>query len=896
MDYYIAPVDEESDFLKISSPEEIRIIDPACGSGHMLTYAFDLLYAIYLEESYAPSEIPGLILKHNLFGTEIDPRAGSLAAFALTMKARAKQSTFFNRPTEPNICVLRPISFTPAELDQLVTPGGDRFAEEDFWNAFAQADTLGALIQVDEALIPSMRTQITTLGQDETLFSNDLKHRAETVITQSEYLASRYHVVVANPPYMGSKNMDPELSTYLRLHYEGFHPDLFAAFICRIRQLVVPSGRFGIMSPNVWLYILTHMKSRVMLTGGGAQLRSLVELPLSGFKGATVQICAFTAAATDELVRVHFVRLVDVGGREDALTEALRADVQQSESGGRVHVMVPDVFINVPNRAIAYWLSERLLAAFSLGRPLMDVAMPRQGMATADNDRFLRLWHEVSECRTGLGMTHELAVASNRKWFPYNKGGEFRKWYGNQEWLVNWAHDGEELRAERPKAVIRSPQHYFAPALSWSKIGTGRPAFRYFPRGFLFDVAGTSIFADEASLQRLSAILNSSVARRMLAATSPTLNLEVGTLAQFPVAELPSDSTSIVSKLITLHAADWDRRETSWSFRSLPFLAAPQATRLQARISDDLAAGLVLVERVRELETMLNGIVARAYRVEDEVEIEAPTDQVTLFCNPFTLFGKRALPSAFEADWATACVEELVSYAVGCMFGRYSLDEPGLILADQGATAEDYFVKVPAPSFVLDADNVIPIVDGDWFEDDVVGKFRQFLRVAFGEEHFEENLKFVVDSLGVKNLREYFVKSFYKDHVQRYKKRPIYWLFSSSKGSFNALIYLHRYNPSTVSTVLNDYLREYIKKLEVSLEQQERIVAAGSGAREVSVAQKESDRLRKVLIELADYERDLYALASQQIALDLDDGVLVNYQKFGKALKDIGLKKGAAGE
>jgi hypothetical protein len=384
----------------------------------------------------------------------------------------------------------------------------------------------------------------------------------------------------------------------------------------------------------------------------------------------------------------------------------------------------------------------------------------------------------------------------------------------------------------------------------------------------------------EVGLLNLLGYLNSSLIRRGLDVLAPTLNYQVGDVAKLPFLKGGDDHVR-VRRLVAIAHEETLRNEVTQEFNSMPLLASGRGDLTSICLME------LTERRHRRLES------ARLAEESDIYWTKRICDQAGV---AVTDWNEVHEPESTGSESNEELIKSLVSYAVGCMLGRYSLDLPGLVLADQGATLQDFLAKVQSPSFMPDADNVIPVVDGDWFEDDVVGKFRQFLRVAFGEEYFEENLKFVVDSLGVKNLREYFVKSFYKDHVQRYKKRPIYWLFSSPKGSFNALIYLHRYNPSTVSTVLNDYLREYIKKLEVSLEQQERIVASGSGAREVSVAQKESDRLRKVLIELADYERDLYALASQQIALDLDDGVLVNYQKFGKALKDIGLKKGAVGE
>ncbi|SHI29548.1 Methyltransferase domain-containing protein [Tessaracoccus bendigoensis DSM 12906] len=887
MAYYITPLDQDADFVKIGGPEELRIADPACGSGHMLTYAFDLLYAIYEEEGYAPAEIPGLILTNNLYGVEIDPRAGALAAFALSMKARAKQRTFFSKQIEPNVCVLDPISFSPAEIDFLVTRAGDRHAEAAFWNQFLHADTVGSLIQPDPVLTARLGQHMTQLDDNGDILLAETLDWAQRVIEQAKYLAQPCHVVVANPPYMGSKNMAGLLASVLRSEYIGFHSDLFAAFIARIRSLLLPGGQFGIMSPNTWLYISSHASIRQLLSTKGTRLGGLVELPLSGFKGATVQICAFFGAASKGAGPSHFVRLVREPGDEEGLARLVRESSRMACDSEYVFIRELSRFSNLPNGAFAYWLSAEMLGAFERGTRLEYVAEPRQGMATADNGRFLRLWSEVGQERFGVDLSREEAALSGKRWFPHNKGGDYRKWAGNQEWVVDWENDGAELFAERPKAVIRSPQLYFQPSVSWSKIGTGMPAFRYFPKGFLFDSAGLSIFGGERELLRLMAVCNSTVARDMLAATAPTLNFEVGTLAQLPVVEVSEAARVLAAELIRVHQDDWDGRETAWGFSRPRTIECPGSS-LAERLQRELAESNLLVARVRSMEEQLNAEVAAAYGLAQTFDPIVPTSRVTLSVNPEFTYGPGKSESEYRALWMASRVGDLVSYAVACMFGRYSLDEPGLILADQGATVRDYLAKVPSPTFAPDKDNVLPILDGDWFEDDIVARFRNFLRVVFGEQHFEENLRFVTESLGVKDMRDYFVRSFYKDHVQRYKKRPIYWLFSSPKGSFNALIYMHRYTPSTVSTVLNEYLREFAAKLTSSLHQQERLAAGGGTPRQQAAAQKEADRLRKVLLELEEYEHDvLYPLASRQLAIDLDDGVKANYPKFGAALKKI---------
>jgi len=889
MEYYIAPVDEESDFLTIGSPEELKVIDPACGSGHMLTYAFDLLYAIYEEEGYAPSAIPGLILTNNLYGTEIDARAGALGAFALTMKARAKQRTFFNNRVEPNVCVIDPISSTPDEIDLLLTRTGDRLEDLAFWNQFEHADTLGSLIQPDLEVTARLGRHLAELDHSGDMLKADVIERARRVVRQAEYLSSRYMVVVANPPYMGSKNMDSLLTSFIKDNYKGLHSDLFAAFLGRMTSLLRGGGRMGVMTPNVWMYISSHAVTRRHITTATA-LKSLVELPLGGFKGATVQVCAFTAVRNAPAGRAHFVRLVDVGSDESKLQRALQNDVQVGESIGRVHVVNLSDLASVPNGALAYSLPAEALDAYSRGKALSEIAYGQPGLQTSDNSRFIRFWYEVSLDRVGEGFSDsESAKTSGRRWFPYLRGGDYRKWYGNDLSVVDWENNGQRIKAYVAESypylngnvdyVVKDRGYYFRPMISYTKIGTGRFAARRADEGHLFDVAGSAIFPTERDTPLVLGFLCSIVGEMFLRAQNPTLNVQSGDIDKLPydpsLLSAAGDSVrEAVDELVALARSDWNSQEISRGFATDVLVAAGRrgsGTELSALVPLIRTTQQADLDRSTLLERAVDDAFVTAYGIGE-------TERT----------GLMPAPSSLHIASNRDMVSNFVSFGVGIMFGRYSRDEPGLILADEGAALQAYLGRVPSPTFMPDADNVIPIVDGDWFDDDIVALFRTFLRAAFGEEHYEENLRFVTEALGVEDIRDYFMKSFYKDHVQRYKKRPIYWLFSSPRGSFNALIYMHRYTPSTVSTVLNEYLREYRAKLASSLEHQERLAVGGGTPRQHATAQKEADRLRKVLLELDEYEHDiLYPLASQQISIDLDDGVKVNYPRFGAALKKI---------
>lgn len=879
MEYYIAPVDEESDFLKISSPEEFTVIDPACGSGHMLTCAFDLLYAIYEEEGYAPAEIPSLILTKNLFGMEIDPRAGALAAFALTMKARARQRTFLARNVQPNVCVLQPIHFTQQELDYLLTPDGDRHAETDYWNQFAEADLFGSLIQ-SEARIPTrLQLRLTQLDDHGDLLRADAIERAKRVASQAEYLARAYTVAIANPPYMGARNMGWRIASWAKIAYPTSKSDLFSMFIERCMQLVGPHGLVAMVTMQSWMFLSSYERLRANIVDN-APIVAMAHLGSGAFDSISGEVVATTAfvlgVGRKRAHRGAFIRLTEARDEEAKNLALLAANKRGSEA---VRWVGSSDLAHVPGSPVSYWTEGALRSAFSSDKTFGSHFTPRKGNDTGDNNVFLRRWWEVGYSSIAFGVkSRGEAIMSGQRWFPYNKGGGFRKWYGNFDLVVDWENDGLRIRSfvdesGKPRSTLRNQGYYFNEGVTWSDISSSSFGARYLPPGFLCDNSGSACYGSSSRLPSALAFLCSSVAYEMLMAVNPTLHFQAGNISSLPLREVGTEELSrIVTDCLAISEADWSLRETTWSFVTSPLATdSSEPTRLSVRWaqwSDDRSAAR---EQLNELELANNRIWIQEFGLQGVVSESVDPAEAAL------------IRPVREADAA-----DLISYAVGCMFGRYSLDTPGLVLADQGATLQDYLAKVPSPSFMPDRDNVIPIVDGDWFEDDIVARFRQFLRVAFGAEHFEENLGFVTESLGVKDIRDYFVKSFYKDHVQRYKKRPIYWLFSSPKGSFNALIYMHRYTPSTVSTVLNEYLREFRAKLAASFAQQERLAAGGDTPRQQAAAQKDADRLRKVLLELDGYEHDvLYPLASRQLAIDLDDGVKVNYPKFAAALRKI---------
>jgi type II restriction/modification system DNA methylase subunit YeeA len=709
-------------------------------------------------------------------------------------------------------------------------------------------------------------------------------------------------VVIANPPYMGGKGMNGRLVAWLKDNYADVKSDLFAAFVLKCSQLSRKVGYVGIMCPNVWMYISAYEKLRGIITGDKT-LTNLVELPLTGFKGATVQICAYNFINAFSPRSIGgFIRLLNFKGGDEEMSSRTREAIRNKDCGW-FYNSSSAAFNKIPGNPISYWLSDALLNSFvQANESLTDIGSIREGINTGDNDRFLRFWHEVE---TSNVQFEYLTSPNHLKWFPHRKGGSYRKWAGNMEYVLNWKNEGQEIHAfhslplDYNGAPVRGKAFFFKQALSWSRISSGKFSLRYHKSGSTYDSTAPSIFTDTEREYQTLAFLNGKIVAHLLAAISPTLDFRITNLGRLPLHEICAKDVSVVKnntlELVDTTQSDWDSYETSWDFNSLTLLN-PEYRQLTLKATYQMlhTHWREMTQEMQRLEQDNNRIFIEAYGLQDELKSDVPLSEITLTCNPHYRYGSNKNEDELEALLLADTMRELVSYSVGCMFGRYALDRPGLILANQGETIEDYLKRVPEPSFPADDDNVIPMLDGDWFTDDIAERFRKFLRVAFGEEHYEANLQFVEKALNIKgkrnySIRDYFLGEFYTDHVKRYKKRPIYWLFSSPKGSFNALIYMHRYRPDTVSVVLNDYLREFRTKLTARKANLEQTSISGSAtASEKTKALKEIESLKKMIQELEDYERDiLYPLATEQVEIDLDDGVKVNYTKFGAALKKI---------
>ncbi|QNI70729.1 Putative Type IIC bifunctional restriction-modification protein with endonuclease and N6-adenine DNA methyltransferase activity [Cyanobium sp. NS01] len=916
MEYYIEPAEQteevQAQLAAITpdslNPEELTLIDPACGSGHILVEAYDLFKAIYLERGYQQREIPQLILEKNLFGLEICPRAAQLTSFALMMKGRADDRRLFERGVKLNVMAL----VDSGDFDAVGLANAVQLADyglkladlTELKRLFEQATTFGSLIQVPERLaekLPALKRLSEASCQD--MLVLEALERLRPLVQLAELLAAQYDAVVANPPYMGSKYHVSAIKAFLGELYPAVKSDLFAAFVARSALIGNSTSRIGIMSPNVWMYISTHQKLRDLIASR-MTLASLVELPLSGFKGATVQICTFTLWN----YRSHgfngsFVRLVDLKGG-DAEMAACTQQAISRRACGRIFICSVDDFKCIPGSPVAYWVSSRLRSAFQLPTKLKNVARPNQALVTGNTERYIRRWQEVDLDNVGFEMkSRQQAIDSGKTWFPYNKGGDFRKWYGNNEHLVNWKNDGEELRTTMHPTGKRIWAHNFVldfifrRAIVWSKITSAIPCYRLSDDGFLYDDA-SGVCQVEAGLEYfLQGFLASQVSLLMIALINPTLNIQPGNLEVLPLTFPPEDVDQVVKDLLSLSRVDWDSFETSWGFHESPLLKhESDCLSLETGWRSWKSESQAVIGRMRELETENNRIFINAYGLHDELTPEVPIEQITIKANPAYRYGGKLSEEEQWSRFRADTMEELLSYAVGCMMGRYSLDKPGLILADSRSSQDEHLAayqeKMGKPMAYLrfrpDDDAILPVLDGEWFQDDIVARSREFLRVAFPGSNIIDNLRFLEEAIG-KDLRKYFCTDFYKSHLQTYKNRPIYWMVQSPKRGFACLIYLHRYTKDTLLLVLNNYFRPYLQKLEARLAQLDLDQANDDlPTRERTAARKEAEKITKVLRECQEWEQDaLLPLAQQRIELDLDDGVKVNYLKLQDVLAKI---------
>lgn len=918
MPYYIESASVQgSDFLKINSIEEIKLLDQACGSGHILVYGFDLFYKIYEEEGYNPHEIPKLILEKNLFGFEIDERAAQLASMALMMKARSYSRRLFREVVTPNILCYEDLKLSKAEIEDTLRIIGVKASDAllNDLKVMGQATNLGSLIYPHSSLaeLQTVKSKLQEKATSTDAFYTYQIQQLQIAVHTLIQLGEKYHCVVDNPPYMGGVNMNKELSEFVKINYPKSKADLMACFMEGGLKVLHPMGFLGMINQHSWMFLSSYEELRKDLVKS-TFFDTLLHLGPRTFPeigGEVVQNASFTFWNSKNDSNGRFIRLVDLD-RSDLKREKTLEAIQNPSCGWFYQANQKD-FEKIPNSPIGYWAPNLLMKAFEINKKVKDISEPKSGLSTTDNQRFLRYWFEVPHGSIPMLINDIVETeTTTEKWYPFNKGGEFRKWYGNNEYVVNWRNNGLEIKEVTKGAAggrIVSPEYYFKIGIGWSGISSSKPSMRLINNA-IFGSGGKALFTNGKDYFFLG-LLNSKVALTCLNVLSPTLNYEAGHIGNIPVCNQDGfTKEDTVKNCVSVQKKDWDSKEISWDFSRNDLI------RVEGQDISDL---IDLYKQfwsnkffqIHRNEEELNRQFIEIYGLQDELTPDVPLEEITILQDELDREALKAQNARLERDSVTGLVTDysgielkfdakevfaqFISYAVGCMFGRYSLDKEGLILANQGETLEDYFLNVhgtPYPpsggqgGFLPDKDNIIPVLDDEWFEDDIVSRFKEFLRVTFGKENLEKNLAFVESAIG-KDIRKYFVKDFYSDHIQRYKKRPIYWMFSSPNGSFNVLIYMHRYTQDTLSKILNDYLNQYREKLRARVEHLDQVMVSGSSTEQTKAA-KEKDKIRAVLLELQEYERDiLYPLATERIAIDLDEGVLVNYNKFGKAIKEV---------
>lgn len=884
MEYYMPPREgQREEFRHIDSPEDISLIDPACGSGHILVYAFDLLASMYEESGYRLRDIPRLILAKNLTGLEIDPRAASLASFALTMKACELDPRFLTRGgrISPRITCLQPVEISPEDMEELpMTVERERLV--NMRDELAHLDEIGSLwnpgadgAEMLSALAGEMETENGLFAQ---AASTSLRRAEEYART----LSSGYDCVVANPPYMGSGKMNPWLSEWVKGHYPEEKGDLCTCFVRRGVDACAPGGYTSLITASSWMFISSFERMRENIAERAA-ITSLIQQSTHGFPSVTVPTCMFTLVQTTEDIEGCYIRLEDFDRPRLQQPKALEA-IRNPSCGWRYYARLSS-FKSIPGMPFAYYIAPELRNAFAVAKPLSEIARPRKGLGTGNKDLFMRGWWEVPWDNLCLNASdRDEARASGARWFPHNKGGSFRRWYGNNDYVVDWAEDGAAIKSYRNGRgqLAARPQNqdcYFKECVTWSKVSTGQLAFRYKPTGTIFNEAGPAIFGDTDLMLRLEAFLNSSVCGKVAEAISPTLDFQVGQVATYPILPevLTEDTVGTVRELTKDAKDDWDSSEVSWDFLRHPLVRGDRLEDAYAEWSEECRQRH---ERSKKNEEDLNERFIHIYNMEGEADTDVPHDRV----------------SARLAD-RQRDVKSLVSFAVGCMFGRYSLDVPGLVLAGQGGGIREYLERVPEPTFMPDEDGILPVTDDEYFEDDIVTLFVGFMSRAYGEGRLEENLRFVADSLGGSGsprqvLRNYFSNCFYADHCATYNlpgtgKRPIYWMLESGPlGGFRAMLYVHRYTPDLLARVRTDYVHERQERYRsrISELESQKKSASKSDAREID---RELRTTRAQLDETNKFEERLHHLADQMIELDLNDGVKSNYARLQSVLARI---------
>lgn len=908
-------------------PEDIKLIDPCMGSGHILVYAFDVFMQIYENAGWSQRDAAQSIIQNNIYGLDIDDRAAQLSYFAVLMKARQYDRRILTRGIEPNVYAVQESNgINRGQLKYFGTGLTDTEKNvavsqmEGLLNTLNDAKEYGSLLNVEdydwellEKFVENTDTEsqisFDTYGLDET--AEQLKQ----LIKIGKVMAQKYEVVATNPPYAGTSNLSAKVNNFVKKNYPDSKADLFAVFIERCGEMLKKNGYQAMITQHAWMFLSSYEKLREKLQQ--LTIINMAHLGARAFEeigGEVVQTTSFVICKIElKMYKGIFCRLVDENtqnGKEQLFLSGVKNNVvQQSE------------FNKIPGTPIAYWATNTIIDAFQK-KKLSELGQIAQGLITGDTSRFTRLWFEVERAKFKFdAIDSENVIENGIKWVPYNKGGTYRKWYGNNDYVVNWENDGYEIKnfTDENGKLRSRPQgsdFYFKDIITWTKISSSKISFRHKEAGHISSEAGMTIYVPVDIRRYILGFCNSKVADSILQMLSPTLNYELGDIGKLPIViDMNQKDTlnNIVINNEKISKQDWDQFEVSWSFNRNPLVSIISHNRVIFDDTTDIDLAECYTcwenecnERFNQLkanEEELNRIFIDIYGLQDELTPEVEDKDVTV------------RKADLQRD-----IKSLVSYAVGCMFGRYSLDEEGLVLA--GQPFEAHFFEASAPvcgtgfagapgasvpigefyyktgegvkkcTYNPDKDNIIPICDEEYFSDDIVSRFCEWVKIVYGEKSLETNLDFIAKALGNKGntsrevIRNYFLNDFFKDHCNTYSvtgsgKRPIYWLFDSGKqNGFKALIYMHRYDADTVGRVRTDYLHKAQKYVETAMQSVQYTIDNATSASEKSKATKAVTKYTKQLAEMRIYDEAIAHVANQRIEIDLDDGVKVNYAKF----------------
>ena len=877
------------------NPEDIKLIDPCMGSGHILVYAFDVLMQIYESAGYSQRDAAKSILEHNIYGLDIDDRAYQLAYFAVMMKARQYNRRILNGENTCHVYAIQEsnsinrahLNYFGAGIDD-IEKNAAKMQLEGLLDTLTDAKEYGSILNVESYNWDLLRRFVAAEDTDgqismDSVGVEDTAEQLNRLINIGDTMARKYWITVTNPPYAGTSNLSAKVNNFVKKNYPDSKADLFAVFIERCRQMTVNNGFQAMITQHSWMFLSSFEKLResIIETSNVVSLAHLGVGTFEDLNSKVVQSAAF------------IIRNINLGDYKGCYNRLFEHEGIYESNEDKIHWLITrkhrfekkqSDFSKIPGGPIAYWVSKNTIGLFSKSKHIgNDFGEAKKGLSTGSNDKFLRLWNEVTykDCAFTLEKYQQPF-----KWIPINKGGNFRKWFGNNDYVIFWSEDGESVR-NYSGAVIRNPSYYFKESITWTMLSTVSFAARYSTGGKIFEGAGPSLFAKKDYQLYILGLLCSKPGDYFIHILNPTINVNIGDVSNIPVLVEKKDIVdAIVKQCIELSKSDWDSFETSWDFKTHPLVRCKSFPPKE--VAEDAKHHIVDMNMIQEAftnwsnecylrfeklkanEEKLNRIFIDIYGLQDELTPEVEDKDVTVR----------------KADLGRD-VRSFISYAVGCMFGRYSPTYDGLAYA--GGTWDDGKYNTYKP----DADGIIPICDDEYFEDDMMGRFVEFVRVVYGDGSLEDNLRFIANALGGKGqpkevIRNYFLNDFYADHCKIYQKRPIYWLFDSGKkNGFKCLIYLHRYQPDTIARIRTDYVHEQQARYRTAIEGLEKQVAAATSTSERVKLTKQLNKVQAQDNELHQYEEKVHALADQMIKIDLDDGVKHNYELFKDVLAKI---------